>query len=278
MKKRTGKILAVVLACMCIAFFTGCAEKSTDQTTAQNAASQTAQNAASTAAQNAAAEQNQAAAQNSAAGDGQTAANAQSGSSETGSSGTGIGETGNSPAAEVTDNTAGTISEQPAARENTDFRTACWGDNRETVKKYETAEVMGDTDDDLIYEGSVLGFSTNIIYQFDGDSLWMGAYSFTDTYSNPGQYISQYESIKKQLKKKYGKPKSDEVIPLAEQSLIDAAGEGQALEFGYVTYKAVWKKGDTDITLGMVATNYQITILIAYQNNTIEAPVDDTGL
>lgn len=103
-------------------------------------------------------------------------------------------------------------------------------------------------------------------------------YYLNEEYTNPGQYIPVYNSLKESLTKRYKEPTEDVIIPLASQSLIELAGEGQALEYGYVLYRARWETETTNITLGMVAQNYEVGLVISYKDKNYEPDINDSGL
>ena len=97
---------------------------------------------------------------------------------------------------------------------NGDFRTGFWGDDEDTINKYETAKFEGPADDGsaLLYSGSVAGNDAYIVYYFDpAGTLYRGLYGITTTYSTASLYITSYETLKDNLSEKYGKPSSDEV-------------------------------------------------------------------
>lgn len=163
-------------------------------------------------------------------------------------------------------------------REDADFRNAKWGDDKETVIEYEADVDLIDMEDELIGEATVSGYDAYAIYSFNDDMLYQGAYMLNCQYTNPGQYIPAYDSLKENLTKKYGEPTEDVIIPLASQSLIELAGEGQALEYGYVMYRARWETETTNILLGMTAQNFEVGLVITYEDKNYEPDINDSGL
>lgn len=167
-----------------------------------------------------------------------------------------------------------------AKREDTNFRNACWGDDIETVKKYETEKLEGDEDNALLYSAKVSNYDSHVMYYFDNSGkLYQGIYGFKDKYTNAGQYIPQYQSLRDSLKEKYGEPNEDTIIPLTNQSLIDTAGDAHALEYGYVVYRATWNDyNGSKITIGMQAQNYEVQIVIIYTDVNYKEDVNNSGL
>ena len=164
-------------------------------------------------------------------------------------------------------------------RENTDFRNAKWGDSSATVLEYETEiELTQLSDGDIAGSATVNGFDSYVFYSFDNDKLYEAMYYFVDLFSNPGQYIQAYYSLKDTLIEIYGDPIEDTIIPMETQSLIENAGESRALEFGYVAYRARWETDTTKILIGMSAQNYEVNLIIAYTDKNYEDDVKDSGL
>lgn len=168
-------------------------------------------------------------------------------------------------------------SKRQEKRKNCDFRNAKWGDTKEDVKAYETEiKEFVDGDDSLLAgETTVSERSAVAIFYFDNGKLYRGAYAFDLNYSNAGQYIPVYNSLKADLTKKYGTPDVDLIAPLADEDLIAYAGESQALEFGYVQYGATWTTSTTEIMLTMGAQNFDILLAIQYTDKNYTGPSDN---
>ncbi|MBC5732089.1 hypothetical protein [Pseudoflavonifractor hominis] len=189
-------------------------------------------------------------------------------------------QTGNIENSLTSEMPVATPTEEPieTKREDADFRNAKWGENRDTVKKYETEITLIESDEKLAGETVVGGYDSYAAYLFDDDKLYEGFYTFPLKFSNAGQYIPVYNDLKEMLTKKYGEPYEDEIIPLTEQSLIDSAGPADALHFGYVVYRAQWETKTTDIMIGMMAENFDESLLISYTDKNYEEDINDTGL
>lgn len=170
-----------------------------------------------------------------------------------------------------------------ASDRNGDFRIGFWGDDMETINKYETTKFEGisEEDDDttmMMYSGTVSGRSnTYITYLFDSaGKLYQCFYGFNDTYSGAELYIAAYKSLKESLTEKYGKPASDERKNLS--SLARYADEDVALQLGYSAYRAVWKTETTEITLIMYNLGDGIETTLAYTDPNHEEIKDTSGL
>lgn len=146
------------------------------------------------------------------------------------------------------------------------FRNAVWGDSIEQVKESESETFIGQKEDNLSYEGSICGYSSSIVYKFNDNKLYEGGYYISDIYTSAGQYISAYEAIKTELYEKYGNATEDEIINFEQDSLIEMAGASRALEYGYVAYRARWETSTTKIMLGMMSENYDVYIVLSYND------------
>ena len=163
------------------------------------------------------------------------------------------------------------------------FRIGFWGDDIETINKYETAKFEGISERDdattmMVYSGTVSGRNnTYITYLFDSaGKLYQCFYGFNDTYSGAELYIAAYKSLKESLTEKYGKPASDERKNLS--NLARYADEDIALQLGYSAYRAVWKTETTEITLVMYNLGGGIETTLVYADPNHEEVKDNSGL
>ncbi len=172
-----------------------------------------------------------------------------------------------------------TTEEAIEQREGATFRNAIWGDDIDTVKKYETEIALKKSDNDLIGETAINGYDAIACYYFNNNKLYKGVYDFSPLkYSSGGQFITAYNSLKNTLTKKYGEPYEDEIFNNENQSLIEHAGPSSALKYGYVTYIAQWKTDDSEILIGMMSVDYKIGLVISYTDINYEPDINDSGL
>ncbi len=166
-----------------------------------------------------------------------------------------------------------------ASDRNGDFRIGFWGDDEDTVNKFETAKFEGLSTDGLtmLYSGSVAGNDTYIMYDFDSaGKLYRGIYNLTTTYSNASFYITSYETLKDSLTEKYGKPSSDKIKKIS--SLAQYADADVALQLGYSVYQTVWNTETTEVSLGMLNDGSGISIVISYTDPNHEEVKNTSGL
>lgn len=152
-------------------------------------------------------------------------------------------------------------------RTDLNFRIAKWGDSKDIVKDYETAEPFESTNDNiLVYIGTVAGLDAGISYFFDPEyGFYMGGYRLVEDHTTNASYISDYNTLKAAIAEKYGEPTSDDIKTL--DTLAEYADAGQALQLGYVAYMTKWELDDCEIFLGMMGDNYEITTQLSYTVN-----------
>lgn len=182
------------------------------------------------------------------------------------------------------DNTDGIVTQEKQnfeKRENATFRNSVWGDNSETVKKYESdIKLESDGNGNLVGETTVSTNEAYAVYWFNSnDSLYRGTYGLIPKQGvGEGYYISVYNSLKEDLTSIYGDPVSDEIIPLTDQKQIDYTGEENSLRYGYTAYKTIWNTDTTEIMLGMSSQNFEVNTLINYTDINFEEDLSDSGL
>lgn len=87
-------------------------------------------------------------------------------------------------------------------REGTTFRNTIWGDDIDTVKKYETEINLESLDDGSLFGNvRVNGYKAFAFYHFNDNKLHDGLYLFDLGYTSGGQFISTYNSLKESLTK-----------------------------------------------------------------------------
>lgn len=168
---------------------------------------------------------------------------------------------------------------EPIERPNTVFRNACWGDSIETVKKYETVDLIEESNEGLLYLDTLLDvYDVCVVYKFENDSLCKCGYTIKNNYTTGGQYINAYYDLQSKLKSLYGEPIEDEIYKFEDDMSIELAGESSALTYGYVKYRTVWNTGDVEIALGTFSENYQENLVITYSDPNYVEDLSKSGL
>ncbi len=158
-------------------------------------------------------------------------------------------------------------------RRDCDIRNAKFGDNKETVKRYETLDCINESDKDLSYLTALAGEDAVLSYFFnDSDELYMMGYVITEKHTDYNLYISKYDEIKGDLTQKYGNPDKDEKNKGLLYNYCD--DEAQALQLGYVTYYSTWDLENYKVEFGLRSDNFDVTFIIKYTSNKIKQDND----
>lgn len=138
-------------------------------------------------------------------------------------------------------------------RENATFRNACWGDNKETVKKYE-AEMPWIADSDLVLRGLSSFLNKDAVFEYDfyNDAL-LAAMVIPDVdYANDKDlYFQDYNEIKELLTKTYGEPITDNPNDYWKETIHRQP-----------QYSTSWKDDNTWIGLGPMSWDDERWLII----------------
>ena len=151
--------------------------------------------------------------------------------------------------------------------QNYDFRKTHWGMSKNEVRKNETTEFIGETDDALIYKEKIGGLDSKLVYMFKDGKLRNSAYKFENKYSDVEDYINDYEKLKKAYTKKYGEPHSDEVRWTNDTFKDDPSMLGQVLIEDHVSYVTQWSLPETSVILSLYKNEDEdeISLMAAYR-------------
>lgn len=140
---------------------------------------------------------------------------------------------------------SGNISEKKALhiivedRSDCDIRKANFGENKETVRRYETSELLYEGDNFLMYQSSLAtlnNMKADLVYIFNSkNELVTVGYSMNDSLVNHELYVTQYDELVDTLDRKYG--------AADDRKKYDNSGglsEGTALWLGYYARQDEW--------------------------------------
>lgn len=149
------------------------------------------------------------------------------------------------------------------------FRKANWGMTKDQVRETEYSEHDSDHDNILMYKGTLGTQSVNIGYVFAESQLVRGVYLVTTDHANSNDYITDYDSMKSLLTKKYGEPEEDEVVWKNDLYQDDPQQHGMAISAGHLALYSSWSYEDTELTLMLRGDNYEINHTITYVSKTL---------
>ena len=141
---------------------------------------------------------------------------------------------------------------------------------KEQAEDTEKGKIIYDTEEILIYEGRLAGLACDIIYIFIERKLVRTKYLITEEHSNKNDYVSDYDSLKESLTKKYGQPIIDKRYWKHDLYKDDYQRWGFAVSIGHLSYYAMWKTLQTSIVLALYGDNYDITLVIEYKSEELK--------
>lgn len=148
-----------------------------------------------------------------------------------------------------------------------DFRNVDWGDNIGTIKAKEKARLLEEDTDMLVYDSDLYGIPAYLLYYFDDYKLYKTSYVLKENSNAKGnKYISAYDLWKTSLTKSYGTPIEDDVDNSESNSLVNTAGPGRALQYGYLTYSASWETDVTEVKMSCKATEQRVELTVTYND------------
>lgn len=168
------------------------------------------------------------------------------------------------------------------ASNDPDFRSVRWGMTEDEVKALEgnspqySGKVSGSNAWYIGYDTTLMGNDVILAYYFGVNGLYEARYIWTETHSNENLYISDYNDVKTQLTKKYGRPLHDkENWDTTSHESSYSKQKGEALSYGYSTYLTRYSTRRTNISMYMGADNYDVSFIIYYESKTVSAPSID---
>ena len=151
------------------------------------------------------------------------------------------------------------------ATEEMTFRKTSWGMSFEQVKASESVKLIKPGGKNaLAGETTVVGKDVFLSYVFIDNQLVRAGYMLLESHINKNDYITDYKDFKRILTKKYGRPKTDEIVwknTLFKDSYSDW---GTAISAGHLVYRSTWETPYTEIVLGLTGNNFKIGCLITY--------------
>lgn len=144
-----------------------------------------------------------------------------------------------------------------------DFRKSNWGDNINEVKKKEISKPTNENPSQLYYTDRLLTYDVTIIYQFNHENkLYQAGYLFKITHSSPDLYFNDYNAIRDNIAKKYGKGMEQD--EWTNDILKDSPGT--ALLMGHYTKTCAWKTPKSIIILILSGDNYKASLGTIYES------------
>lgn len=145
------------------------------------------------------------------------------------------------------------------------FRNVNWGASIEEVKASEENKPDFSSEEILQYTTLLAGMDVSLFYKFLPEhGLYSAAYFFDEKHTNKNDFINDFKAIKSLLIEKYGDPILDKVIWEDDLFKDKPQNYGTAVSVGHLKYYCKWTSGRTDIILGLIGDNYEISMGLDY--------------
>lgn len=147
-----------------------------------------------------------------------------------------------------------------------DFRNVKWGMTKEDVKRNESLKLAFDGGDYLRFSGNILNSTSSITYFFEKNKLVKAAVVFEQEHLTPNLYVDDFNSYKKSLTTKYGKPMKDVEKWHDDTFKEKPEDKGLAIAAEQLSCITMWITNSTRIGLFMSGEKYKINIAIFYDD------------
>lgn len=163
------------------------------------------------------------------------------------------------------DGTWNEVKEQIEQSGDYDVRKVRWGMNQSEVKNTESLQIEDENVDLIAYKTRIAGFEAYLVYDFFKNELTSVRYIFLNEHSDDGDFIYDFEHLKDNLTKKYGKPNKDDRY-FSDELYEDTFSEwGMSLGRGKLSFFTQWNVNDTtEILLSLYGDNYHINFSLRY--------------
>lgn len=144
-----------------------------------------------------------------------------------------------------------------------DFRKATWGMSPSEVKSSETAKLIQEDSDFIVYETTLAGYKAYAGFIFTNGKLVRATYILKEYHSNDNDYITDYNRLNELLKKKYGEPVEDEEYWKTDHR-PDKQYWGSSINRGELVLYSTFRTSTTEIEIALSAEDYSIENVIQY--------------
>lgn len=153
-----------------------------------------------------------------------------------------------------------------------DFRNFVWGASFSQVQQNEKSEFLAKEQNDmLIYRDRLAGYDCNVSYGFnENDKLISGNYVFNKKYTNPQLYLQDFNTFKKLLTRKYGKPTSEKMNWNKNTPVLEKHNYGQAVVDGNLSMSTTWTTDRSFIEIALTGVNKVPSMHIHYTTISLE--------
>jgi hypothetical protein len=146
----------------------------------------------------------------------------------------------------------------------TDFRNTAWGMSSSRVKALEASPPVQEQDGLLVFTASISSLETHIGYFFTNGILTRARYAISENHMNKSDYITDFNTLKTQLIKKYGAPSQDVKHWKNDRDKDMSDESGLAISLGNLSYYANWATPRTQIALALFGEDFNVRLIVEY--------------
>ena len=147
-----------------------------------------------------------------------------------------------------------------------------WGMTPDEVRK--VVPGLKQTMNALTKSDSIAGSAAIVLYVFDANRLTSVGFSFTERHLAPGQYVSDFQKVRKLLISKYGAPDSEGgTVDWGDGQGLDqeaAKNLGVSIALGETQLTTRWHSGATRIVLLCSGDNARASVGLRYESIELE--------
>ncbi|RKD88335.1 hypothetical protein [Mangrovibacterium diazotrophicum] len=154
----------------------------------------------------------------------------------------------------------------PGNSSTQDFRNVSFGMSKVEVKTAESADLIADQDNMIVYSDQIASIDVSVVYVFTDGLLTEGMLVSAEKYSNSNQYYEDYLRLKSLLSEKYGKAVNNENWNNTQYK-ESPANIGTALSLGQVSFLSKWEDDPRiKVSLLLQGKNHKVNLIVKYTN------------
>ena len=158
------------------------------------------------------------------------------------------------------------------------FRNTSWGMSREEVIHTESAELVKESPEGLIYRTRLSKFPALAAYMFARERLVRAKYNLLIEHAAPSDYILDFEFVQTLLIRKYGASAKTHYHWIDDRYREDEHSWGKAVALGHLVLWDSWLLTGTEISLMLRSEEQRIALEIEYSSMDLEDMAEESEL
>ena len=146
------------------------------------------------------------------------------------------------------------------------FRRCRWGMTSDQVRESETAELIKESEEGLIFKGRVSRYPCLMAFIFAQGRLVRAKYNLLGEHVSPNDYFDDFEHLQGILVRKYGEPVDQKQHWLDDRLREEEESWGKAVALGHLVFWAGWQTEATEISLMLRGEDQRILLEVEYSS------------